>query len=391
MHSLKGLSDRELVARLQSLVEKEKSLTLEIVSHLVEVARRGLHLGKGYGSLYEYCRGELGYTDASAWRRARAAQAILRCPEAWERLVEGRVTLCTLGRVHGFITPAVLEEICGKSKAEVEWIAARYDAKGVSPDRTRPVMVPKPAGAIAPSAVATSAAPANGGSAAGLRSEVMLSNQGSPRSLRSEVGPPEQSDVSGLRSEVASGRIERSDKIEFEQKWKLEGVVSKQVKAKLDRCKSLLSRKYPRGVDYEILFGELSEVFLERFDPKRKKERRQKRETIKKRPAKTPTKANPSRHIPAREKEHVWTRDEGRCAYVGADGKRCNSTFDLQIDHFPIPFARGGPSKASNLRLLCARHNRYTARQTFGHLCDARRAAKADDPKHTEPLTHKRE
>jgi len=63
MHALQSLSDRELMARLRSLVEKEKSLTLEIVSHLVEVARRGLHLGKGYGSLYEYCRGELGYTD----------------------------------------------------------------------------------------------------------------------------------------------------------------------------------------------------------------------------------------------------------------------------------------------------------------------------------------
>ncbi len=89
MLALKSLSDRELVARLRSLVEKEKSFTLEIVSHLIEVARRGLHLGKGYGSLYEYCTGELGYTDASAWRRVRAAQAILRCPEAWERLVQG--------------------------------------------------------------------------------------------------------------------------------------------------------------------------------------------------------------------------------------------------------------------------------------------------------------
>ena len=111
MHALKSLSERELVSRLKALVEKEKSFTLEIVSHLVEVARRGLHLGRGYGSLYEYCRGELGYTDASAWRRVRAAQAILRCPKAWERLADGRVSLCALGRVRGFITPSLLEEI----------------------------------------------------------------------------------------------------------------------------------------------------------------------------------------------------------------------------------------------------------------------------------------
>ncbi len=392
MHSLKALSDRELVSRLQSLVEKEKSLTLEIVSHLVEVARRGLHLAKGYGSLYEYCRGELGYTDASAWRRARAAQAILRCPEAWERLIEGRVTLCALGRVQGFITAPVLEEICGKSKTEVEWIAARYDAKGISPDRMRPVMVPKLAGSVQ-----------SGAGDEGLRGEVTLSSHEGLPSLRSEVSSGTHPEARGLRSEVTSSsqgnrpalhsevRGERSDTIEFEQKWKIEGVVSKQVKAKLDRCKSLLSRKYTRGVDHEALFNELSEVFLEHFDPERKKERRKKRDTIEKRRAKTPAKANPSRHIPAREKERVWTRDGGRCAYVGPDGKRCNSTFGLQIDHFPIPYARGGPSKAGNLRLLCARHNRYTARQVFGRLCDVRFAAKANDPKHTESFTHRRE
>jgi len=347
MHVLKSLSDRELVSRLRTLVEKEKSLTLEIVSHLAEVARRGLHLGKGYGSLYEYCRGELGYTDASAWRRARAAQAILRCPEAWERLVAGRVTLCSLGRVHAFITPAVLEEICGKSKTEVEWIAARYDAKGVSPDRMRPVMVPKPAGAV-----------------------------------QSGAGD------GGLRSEVTG---ERSAKIEFEHKWKIEGVVSKEIKAKLDRCKSLLSRKYPRGVDYETLFNELSELFLEHFDPERKKERRKKREGGQNRRAKKRAKVNASRHIPAREKARVWTRDGGRCAYVGTDGRRCNSTFGLQIDHFPLPFARGGPSKVGNLRLLCARHNLYTARQVFGRLCDEHHAAHAKNEKRTAPFTHRRE
>jgi 5-methylcytosine-specific restriction endonuclease McrA len=359
MHALKSLSDRELVSRLQSLVEKEKAFTLEIISHLVEIARRGLHLERGYGSLYEYCAGELGYTDASAWRRARAAQAILRCPEAWERLVEGRVTLCALGRVQKFITPMVLEEICGKSKTEVEWIAARYDARGVSPDRTRPVMVPKPAGA----------AQSDAGDG-GLRGKVTSSSQGSLPSLRSEV---------------------TSHTIEFEQKWKIEGVVSKDVKAKLDRCKSLLSRKYPRGVDYETLFNELSEVFLEHFDPERKKERRKKRDISEKRRPKTPAKASQSRHIPAREKERVWARDQGRCAYIGTDGKRCNSTFGLQIDHFPIPFARGGPSKASNLRLLCARHNRYTAEQTFGDLCHGKRAAPAPGGTHTEPFPHQRE
>ncbi len=413
MHALKSLSDRELVARLRNLVEKEKSLTLEIVSHLVEVARRGLHLERGYGSLYEYCTGELGYTDASAWRRARAAQAILRCPEAWDRLVEGRVTLCVLGRVQKFITPGVLEEICGKSKAEVEWIAARYDAKGLSPDRTRPVMVPrpaKPAPAVRPGDVA-----ANAGTVIdtveteeGLRGEVTSCGRETLPPLRSEVGSWEQLDASRLRGEVSSAGREtlpslrgevtswgqdnpaplrsevRGERLELERKWKIETVVSDRVKAKLDRCKSLLSSKYPKGVNYDILFEELSEVFLERMDPERKEEQRKQRKANRKRPGKTTPKASSkpsrSRHIPAGVKRQVWTRDKGRCAYVGPNGRRCNSTFGLQIDHFPIPYARGGPSTAGNLRLLCARHNRYTARQTFGGLCPGEHTARSGPP-----------
>lgn len=66
MHSLNSLSDRELVKRLRILVDKEQNLTLKIVPHLVEVIRRGLHLGKGYSSLYEYCKGELGIARPDA-------------------------------------------------------------------------------------------------------------------------------------------------------------------------------------------------------------------------------------------------------------------------------------------------------------------------------------
>lgn len=371
MQNLRHLSDHELIGRLRSLTKKEQALTLEIVSHLVEVARRGLHLARGYGSLYEYCKGELGYTDASAWRRSSAAQAIIRCPEAWDRLREGAVNLCTLRRVHKFVTHEVLREISGKSKAEVELIAAAFDAKGASPDRTRPVMVPKVISKNTPDWQSSAASPQPARSdILRLRSEVNTTGRDEsdaadskePIGLPSEVAPGENPKTSSLRSEVLGQRLE------YEQKWKIEGLVSKETKSKLDRCKSLLSRKYPKGVDYEILLGELAEVFLERTDPERRQKRRKQRETTKTRRTKTaPTPAAPdSRHIPAREKEKVWVRDKGRCSYVGGDGRRCNSTYNLQFDHHPVPFARGGPNRAVNLRLLCAAHNKLEAEKVYG-------------------------
>ena len=370
MKPLTALSDRALVDRLRTLVQKEQTLTLEILPHLVEVIRRGLHLCKGYGSLYEYCKGELGYTDASAWRRTRAAQAIVRCPQALDRLREGRVNLCTLSRVHKFLTSAILREICGRSKPEVELIAAAYDVKGISPDRTRPVMVPK----------ATAAHPDHRSDRAGSPAAAGKASDG----LRSEVADGEQDRVSPLRGEVDLTNV----KLSFEQKWKIEGVVSKKVKAKLDRCKMLLSRKYPHGVDYDILFDELAEVFLDRVDPQRKQQRRKQRQPKPQQSPQADSTTHESRHIPAEEKEKVWNRDKGRCTYEGTNGKRCDSTYNLQFDHHPIPFARGGPSKASNLRLLCAHHNRYTAEQIFGRRDHRKGQLQAVDKKLAEKHTH---
>jgi hypothetical protein len=344
MKSLKGLSDKDLLNRLNNLVRQEHDVTLDIVRHLVEVERRGLYAGKAYSSLFEYCRSEFGYSDASAWRRAGVATAIYRCPEALDLLEKGLVTMTALAQVAKLVTPDLLKVICGKSREEVELIASAHGSKGATRDRTRPVMVAKKR---------TQEAVAGAPPAAGT-----------PPALRPGDKATVESGESSLRGEVSLTNI----KLEFEKKWKVEGLVSERVKQKLERCKSLLSSKYPKGVDYDALFDELTEVFLEKTDPERRIERRRKRSENKnnKAPSATSTNHNQTRHIPAEVKDEVWVKYNGLCAFVGPGGKRCNSTHSLQFDHHPIPFARGGPSTAKNLRLLCAKHNRYTAEQAFG-------------------------
>jgi len=57
-----------------------------------------------------------------------------------------------------------------------------------------------------------------------------------------------------------------------------------------------------------------------------------------------------NRLIPTHVKIEVWRRDRGRCAECGSDK-------NLHYDH-DIPFSKGGSSlTASNVRLLCAKHN----------------------------------
>lgn len=65
-----------------------------------------------------------------------------------------------------------------------------------------------------------------------------------------------------------------------------------------------------------------------------------------------PPRLNPERRrlISTPIKLAVWKRDEGKCAICGA-------TDELHFDHI-LPFAKGGTSlTATNVQLLCARHN----------------------------------
>ncbi|MBI4720422.1 MAG: HNH endonuclease, partial [Chitinivibrionia bacterium] len=90
-----------------------------------------------------------------------------------------------------------------------------------------------------------------------------------------------------------------------------------------------------------------------------------------------------TRHIPASVRDEVFARDKGRCVYVGTTGERCESTQALQIDHI-VPFARGGATIASNLRLLCAKHNRIAAEEVFGEAISRRYVAR-------DSVQHRRE
>jgi hypothetical protein len=61
----------------------------------------------------------------------------------------------------------------------------------------------------------------------------------------------------------------------------------------------------------------------------------------------------------------IWERDDGRCAFVAAKGRRCSERRFLTIEH-RHPFTRGGPSTPENLCLYCRTHNAYAAEQVFG-------------------------
>jgi hypothetical protein len=71
-----------------------------------------------------------------------------------------------------------------------------------------------------------------------------------------------------------------------------------------------------------------------------------------------------SRAIPAAVKREVWARDDGRCAFVGRAGHRCEEHSFLDYHH-RAPWIVGGPPSVENIALRCRAHNEYEAKSYF--------------------------
>ena len=148
-------------------------------------------------------------------------------------------------------------------------------------------------------------------------------------------------------------------------KYELRFTVSEEVMKKYQEVQALLSGKYPREIRMETLLDEVLEIFLERKSPKRRQERRVKRAEKKQEAQEVVQSPSKSRYIPQAVKDRVFLRDGGRCTFVSAEGVRCDSRHDLEVDHI-VPFGKGGSRNISNLRMLCSCHNQYAAYKEYG-------------------------
>ncbi|MGD8415078.1 MAG: HNH endonuclease signature motif containing protein [Candidatus Latescibacterota bacterium] len=335
MMSLKNISNQELTGRLRQLVRKEKNLTLAILPHLAEVERRGLYLEKAYSTMTEYCVCELGYGDSSASRRVRAARVISKIPEVYDLLKASELTISAVVQVYRVLTPdnkdSLLPRLVGKSRSEIEHIIGEYVPPRVIFDQARPTLVQK----VSPVQRALT-----GGSlkAAGKRAG------------NSELGE---------MTRHCDGSNSPTDKIStpeaiIEKMFEIRFAADEELMELIRWAKSYLSHKYPNGPSFQEIFKFALSYLREREDL-----------ALQDKPRKSSAKTN-TRYIPKTVKQQVWKRDKGRCTYVGSNGKRCNSEHNLEYDHYPVPYARGGPSTANNLRLLCAKHNKHAAIKTYG-------------------------
>ena len=91
------LSDHQLLAGAKELARRERHLNLQIIEHLSEIDRRGLHLRRGYGSLFDYAVKELGFGEGSAYQRLQTLKLSNAFPEVKQDLRNGELTLTAAG------------------------------------------------------------------------------------------------------------------------------------------------------------------------------------------------------------------------------------------------------------------------------------------------------
>ncbi|MFI5346315.1 MAG: hypothetical protein ACHQ51_08070 [Elusimicrobiota bacterium] len=134
--NLEQLTDDELWDRTLNLASSEREISCDLVEHLAEIDRRRLSEGRDCGSLFDYCVHTLGYSEAAAFRRIRAARAIRIHPPIKGLLREGRLTLESVALLHPFLeTPdaaSLVQEACGLKVWQVQELIA-----GRKPDAPR--------------------------------------------------------------------------------------------------------------------------------------------------------------------------------------------------------------------------------------------------------------
>ncbi|MGK5087709.1 hypothetical protein WDW86_09140 [Bdellovibrionota bacterium FG-2] len=312
--NLTALSHEELLGTTRKLAENERKISLKILHHLAEIDRRRAYAKLGHASLWDYVLKELKYSESAAYRRISAMRAIKEMPELEKKIESGTLSVSTVSQVQTFLKAERDQAHKKYSQAQKSALFEKCENKS-SRDVTRELLT-----------------------------------------------------VSPLAIRVQKERLLTEDRtmISFVADTKLLG--------KMHRVRDLSVPRLQDPASYPELMDLMSEVTLDEIDPlRRDPKRRSKPDKPDKNVAlitAQPTQLvgqSPSRAVSPSLRAQIWREFGGRCAYVAPDtGKRCDSTFGLEIEHCK-PHALGGSSKdPANLKLLCRHHNQWQAIETYG-------------------------
>jgi len=363
---LSHLSDAALQRDLAALVAKDRTTTAELLAHLAELDRRRLYRELRYDSLYEYCVGELKFSEDVAKKRIRAARTARHYPGILAALADGRLSLTAVLMLSRHLTRRNARELLAaaerRSNAEIEaLLAERFPLPDLPTMLVPLVAVPGPSGAARPvpaTGWAATACAIEGAARPLPASDSTLLQAVAPESCAPGPDPCSHSSTGASSALVAPallppGRLTQLSPHAFE----LQVTLGRATRDRLVRAQELLAHAVPTG-DLATVLDRALQVLVAKL------KQRKFGATDRPRAART-EKSHDPRFIAAEVRRAVSRRDGHRCTYVGSGGVRCESRRRLEFDHV-VPVAHGGQATVTNLRLRCRAHNQLEAERVFG-------------------------
>ena len=345
--SLKTVSNHKLLRGLDELVAKSRQNEADLIAYLAEVDRRKLYLEHGCSCMFRYCTEILHFSEATAFRRIRAARAARTYPLLLERIREGAIHLSGANLLAPALTPEnhveLLDLARHKSRRTIEMILANRAPKPDVPAHVRKLPEPRRARSV-PIPNETASPPCTTLSREAAASTPVPASSPGPKPLGGE-------------------------------RFKIQFTGHRELYEKLREAQGLLRHQIPDG-DLAKIFDRALTLLLE--DVKRKKFAQTSSTRTRSEASKTAGTA--TRHIPATIKRAVVARDGGRCAFVGTNGRRCGSRDFLEFHHRD-PWARAKRHSIDRIELRCRGHNHYAAVQDYGAEYMARFARQDHSPR----------
>lgn len=277
-----------LLDEFSGLVNEDRHNTATLVAYIAEIDRRKLYLEYAYPSMFAFCTRRFHMSEAIAHRRIRAGRTTSRFPSVLGMLARGEMHLTGVHQLASHLTEENHLEVLARAKhmstREIENLVAELAPKPDVPSSIR--SLPRRRASMPLPEVEASGTPASPASGAGT------------------------SDASKPKNEPKARPVPLSPR-----RYKLQVTIGQETRDKLDELQGLLSHRIPDGDPAKILDRALDALL---------KEAKKKKAALTDKPRQSSKKTKKkNRGIPARVRREVFERDEGRCVFVDARGRRC--------------------------------------------------------------------
>jgi hypothetical protein len=388
--SLKKLSDAALIEGFKNLILREKRLGDLILLNLQEMNSRRIYAQLGYGSLFEFLVKYFHLSESSAYQRINAMKLIQCIPEARAALVAGETNLSTMAATQGFIRKLESEKKADLSLQEkkdiFEAVKGKTQKEAQAAFVTINPMAALPANKEKPlTANHTLLQVTVDQETLQLLQEVksLLSHEipdGDLGKIFKKISKESLEILKNKKGRNTKKKIQKPDPQLLRSESRDKDIVEEidhqchrtEAKVEIIDHQCIATDYRLQSTDYKLQTAD--QQFPENHSAHSTKDSNFRKIIQKIRVTDHQTKRRSSKHcdikktsryIPIEIRRLVFEKAQGRCEFLGSDGRRCESHYQLEIDH-KLAWSQGGSHNEANLRCLCKVHNTFRTKETHG-------------------------